>query len=245
MVILAPSEVQVRGRFTAHGHTAAFWIALWAGAAVAEAIALRPVLFDRETAIAGLDVVFSLVGGSFAAFGLVAWRRRPDSRSGALMTATGYAFLLSALLAQLSSPVGQTAWGLLTDVWIPFFAALLLTLQTSGRLQPGIDRLLVSAYVLPLFVLQVVYMLTSEADGHLLLAFPHAGVADAVDTAQRSLLAAACAATMLVLAGRWLKASAPRRRALMPSLAGGLVLLFFTTLLLNDLITGTRSEALL
>src|SRR5215218_9155210 len=123
-------------------------IGLWATAAVAELLALRPVLFDREAPIQGLDVVFTLVGGSFAAFGLVAWRRRPDSRSGILMTATGYAFLLSALLAQLSSPLGQTAWGLLTDVWIPFFAVLLLTLQTSGRLQPGIDRWLVAAFIL-------------------------------------------------------------------------------------------------
>jgi signal transduction histidine kinase len=241
----APSEVQVASRFAARGYTPGLWIAFWVVAAVGEAIALRPVLFDRDTAIAGLDVVFSLVGGSFAAFGLVAWRRRPDSRSGALMTATGYAFLLSALLAQLSSALGQTAWGLLTDLWIPFFAVLLLTLQTSGRLQPGIDRWLVAAFILPLFVLQVVYMLASEPDGHLLLAFPHAGVADAVDTAQRSLLAGACAATVLVLAWRWLKASRPRRRALMPSVAGGLVLLFFTTLLVNDLITGTRSQALL
>src|SRR3954447_23271423 len=135
MVILAPSEVQVRGRFTAHGHTAAFWIALWAGAAVAEAIALRPVLFDRETAIAGLDVVFSLVGGSFAAFGLVAWRRRPDSRSGALMTATGYGLLVSLLLKQIHAGVALTAGEVLEDIWAPAFVALVLSSVTAGRLE--------------------------------------------------------------------------------------------------------------
>ena len=37
----------------------------------------------------------------------------------------------------------------------------------------------------------------------------------------------------------------PRRRALLPSLAGALVLSFFTALLLNDLISGTRSQTLL
>ena len=51
--------------------------------------------------IQGLDVVFTLVGGSFAAFGLVAWRRRPDSRSGRLMTATGFGFFVQPLLSQL------------------------------------------------------------------------------------------------------------------------------------------------
>ena len=45
-------------------------------------------------------VVFRIVGGLFAACGLVAWRRRPDNHSGRLMTATGFAFLASPLLLQ-------------------------------------------------------------------------------------------------------------------------------------------------
>ena len=47
--------------------------------------------------------MFACVGGSFAACGIVAWHRRPDSRSGALMTATGFAFFLPALLGQIDS----------------------------------------------------------------------------------------------------------------------------------------------
>jgi hypothetical protein len=46
-----------------------------------------PIIFAGDAPVEGADVVYRLVGGSFAAFGLVAWRRRPDSRSGALMTA--------------------------------------------------------------------------------------------------------------------------------------------------------------
>ena len=52
-------------------------------------------------AVVGADVVYRLVGGSFAAFGLVAWHRRPDSRSGPLMTATGFGLLVSLLLKQI------------------------------------------------------------------------------------------------------------------------------------------------
>ena len=44
---------------------------------------------------------------------------------------------------------------------------------------------------------------------------------------------------------RWLHASAPRRRALLPSLAGTFTLLCFALLLANDLISGTRSQTLL
>ena len=57
----------------------------------------------------GADVVYRLVGGSFAAFGLIAWQRRPDSRSGPLMTATGFGLLVSLLLKQIDAGVAQTA----------------------------------------------------------------------------------------------------------------------------------------
>jgi signal transduction histidine kinase len=48
-----------------------------------------------------------------------------------------------------------------------------------------------------------------------------------------------------VIAVRWWRTSGPRRRLLLPSLAGALALLFFTTLLANDLIAGSRSQTLL
>jgi hypothetical protein len=90
-------------------------VLLWAVAAAAELLALRPVLVDAEGPVNGLDVIFSLVGGSFAAFGLVAWRRRPDSRSGILMTATGFAFVIAPLLGQLDAPLALTVMALLVD----------------------------------------------------------------------------------------------------------------------------------
>ena len=77
---------------------------------------LRSIVLDAERPVAGLAVVFGMVGGSFAAFGLVAWRRRPDSRSGAYMTATGFAFFVTPLLSQIDHPVAFTAWNLLVDV---------------------------------------------------------------------------------------------------------------------------------
>ena len=113
----------------------------WILVVAAELLALKPVLFESETPIQWLSVVFTLVGGSFAAFGLVAWRRRPDSHSGRLMTATGFAFFAAPLLGQLDAPLAQTVRVLFQDCWIFFFVALILTLLTRGRLQPGLDRL--------------------------------------------------------------------------------------------------------
>src|SRR5919109_4582776 len=130
-------------------------MALWIAVVVAEALALRPVLLDREAPVEGIDVVFSLVGGSFAACGLIAWRRRPDSRSGALMTATGFAFFVPVLLGQVDAALAATIGSLLSDLWAVFFAALLLTYLEGGRLRSGVDRLLVAAFALPALVLQL------------------------------------------------------------------------------------------
>jgi len=237
--------VKVRGRPAPRDHRAGFWIALWTAAVAAELVALRPIVFERTAPVEGLAVVFSLVGLSFAAFGLVAWRRRPDSRSGFLMTATGFAFLVPLLLGQVDAPVATTAQMLLVDSWIFFFVALLLTLLTRGRLVSRVDWLVLGAYAVPLIVLAIAWMLFLEEDGNLLAAFPDEQVAHELDRAQRILLSAASVGTVVVLVVRWRAATAPRRRALLPTLAGGFVLLLFTALLLNDLISGTRSQVLL
>ncbi len=60
------------------------WGLLWVAAGLAELAVLAPVVFQRDAPIAAVDVVLRLIGGSFAACGLIAWQRRPDSRSGLL-----------------------------------------------------------------------------------------------------------------------------------------------------------------
>ena len=99
--------------------------------------------------------------------------------------------------------------------------------------------------MLALWVLQVVWLLFYEQDGNLLAAFPNADIADAVDKAQRSLAGLACVAVAVVVALRWRAASRPRRRALLPSVAGSAALLLFAALLTNDLVTGSRSQVVL
>jgi len=236
---------RIMGRFAAHDRRLGFWLALWAAAIAGEFGALVPVIFPGDERVETVQVIYRLIGGSFAACGLIAWRRRPDSRSGQLMAAAGVGFFVSAILSQFDPPLAQTASIVLQELWAPFFVALLLTLLTGGRLESRVDWLLVGAFVLALWIMQVVWLLFYEQDGNLLAAFPNADIADAVDKGQRSLAGLASVAVAFVVALRWRAASRPRRRALLPSVAGSVALLLFAALLTNDIVTGSRSQTVL
>src|SRR4051812_49945546 len=80
---------------------------LWPLGIAAELVALV-LLFRGEEAVTAVAVVNRSVGGSFITCGLIAWRRRPDSRTGPLMTLTGFLFLSEALLSEVDSHVAYT-----------------------------------------------------------------------------------------------------------------------------------------
>jgi signal transduction histidine kinase len=255
LIRLAPWEVMLRppdtsgarviARLAAARPRGVPLAALWVAVVVAELVALRPVLWDREAPVQAIEVVLTLVGGSFAACGLIAWRRRPDSRSGMLMAGTGFVFIAVQLLGQVEGELASTVLVLGTDWWIFFFVALILTLHTGGRMQSRLDRLLVASYAIPLGVGQVAWMMFDPVVGGLLLAFPDPDVAHVIDRFQRAALACCCLATDVVVVARWWRSTGPRRRALLPSLAGAFALACNAALLINDLASGTRSQALL
>jgi signal transduction histidine kinase len=86
------------------------------------------------------------VGWSFIGTGLYAWRRRPESRIGALMILLGFAWFLFTLQAA-NSPLVYT-FGLITgSLWGAIFLQLGLSFPT-GRLTTGLDRTLaIAGYV--------------------------------------------------------------------------------------------------
>jgi signal transduction histidine kinase len=230
-------------RFAVRERRAGFWVALWLAAVATEFAVLVPVIFGSAGARPGYDLVFRLIGGSFAACGLIAWRRRPDSQIGLLMTLAGFGFFVSPLAAQIDAPAGQTVAMFFSDIWTIPFIALLLTYVTGGRVQSAVDRSLVWVFVTSLVGLQFLWMLFLELEGNVLVAFPDEGIANVIDKTQRSLTLIGCLGTFVVVAARWRAASPARRRALLPSIAGGAALLLFASLLANDLIgTGTRSD---
>ena len=126
MILRAPSGLHGRDtaarlphvpRLPVDEHSLAFFLSLLALALVGEALVLRPILVTNHVPVNGIDVIFGLVGGSFAISGLVAWRRRPDSRTGVLMTATGFAFFYSPLMRQVDGALGTGRPPNLPGVW--------------------------------------------------------------------------------------------------------------------------------
>jgi signal transduction histidine kinase len=97
------------------------------------------------------------VGWSFVGTGLYAWRRRPESRTGALMVLFGFAWFVSALHFADSAPVyslSVVAGGLWGGVFLQLCMAF-----PSGRLSSRVDRTLVVAGYLIFTVASIPTML--------------------------------------------------------------------------------------
>ena len=137
--------VRLVRRFSPVKANRAFWAALWVAAAAGTAGSLALFVVQRNLPVDPVQVVLRLVGASFAACGLVAWRRRPDNRSGLLMTAAGSRSSSRRCWRQLDHPVARTLALWLPDLWLLFFVPLVLTLLTGGRLRTGTDRVIVGA----------------------------------------------------------------------------------------------------
>jgi signal transduction histidine kinase len=220
------------------------WVFLWLAAAAAEFGVFVPVIFNDGGPVTTLDVLSRAVGGSFLACGLIAWHRRPQNRTGRLMVATGFAFFLEPLLGQVDSAFAQTAGSLLADAWTIVFVALLLSFPSGRGVRSLADRLVFGAFVAHL-ALQFAWLLFLPQTNNLLAAFPNAQVAGSINKAAGWVTFGASVAAFALLAMRWKAANRPMRRALSPSLAGGISLLLFASFLLDALVTGSRSEPLL
>src|SRR3954447_5297877 len=210
------------GRLTAPTHSPWFWLALWISTVAAGFVAQIPALMDGGPPVPVSEVLHNLSGVSFMACGLIAWRRRPDSAVGLMLTVAGFGVLLSAILEQFDSPLVFTVDLLFGELWIALYAALILSFVTGGRLTTRIDVLLVDAFIVGLFVLQFAVQLFLPDDRNLLVIWPDAGVANALVKIQWAVLAVASLGVVGVTVHRWHVASPPRRRALLPSLGGSL-----------------------
>jgi signal transduction histidine kinase len=235
---VARDRLRGLSRLTAPTHSAGFWVGLWAATAAASFVALIPVLFDRGPPQPGYEVIHTLSGVSFAACGLVAWRRRPDSAVGRLLTLAGWGVLVAPILYQVDSPLTFTIATLVNEMWIIVYVTLILSFVSGGRLVSTVDRVLVGMFIAALVVLQFAVMLFLDHEDNLLLVRPDAGIANALTKVQWAVLIVAALGVAFVTAARWRSASRPRRRALLPSLAGSVSGVLFaawlTTLLVES-----------
>src|SRR3954467_4342531 len=246
LVARAPARARLHGldRLTAPTRSPWFWLALWAAAAAAGLIAQIPVLTDRGPPVPVDEVLHNLSGVSFAACGLIAWHRRPDSAVGPMLTLTGFGVLLAAILGQVDSPLTFTLVLLFGELWIALYAALILSFVTGGRLTARIDLVLVDAFIFGLLVMQFAVQLFLPDERNLLLVWPDAGVANALTKIQWAILAVAALGVAAATAHRWRVASRSRRRALLPSLGGSLSGVLYAANL-TALIAGSPSVLLM
>src|SRR5436305_8979789 len=100
-------------------------------AAAAEWAALRPVIFQEH--VRPEVVLYHVVGGSFAACGLLAWHRRPESRAGPLMVVTGLLFFVHVTLGRLHSSFAETIGIAVSNYWVITFVALLVWFPGGRR----------------------------------------------------------------------------------------------------------------
>src|SRR4051794_19790959 len=240
----ARARIHGLGRLTAPTRSPWFWMVLWIAAAAAGFVAQIPALMGRGPPVPANEVFHNLSGVSFAACGLIAWRRRPDSAVGPMLTVTGFGVLLSAILGQVDSPLAFTLDLLFGELWIALYAALILSFVTGGRLTTRLDVVLVDAFIFGLFVLQFAVQLFLPDARNLLLVWPDAGIADALTKIQWAILAVAALGVAAVTAHRWRVASHPRRRALLPSLGGSLSGVLYAANL-TALIAGSPSVLLM
>jgi signal transduction histidine kinase len=203
-------EAQALGRFTAPELSHGLWVGLWAALAAVVTIVLWQTLTADED-VAGFRVAFRFVGAAFVGCGLIAWRRRPDSRSGLLMTATGFLLFVEPLLAQWDAPAADTLVILLSDAWAVTIIWLLLTPLSGGRVTSTTEWVLIGAFAVePL--LELAWDITD---------------ADLFEAARALVVSLACLGVAGVIAARYVRASPPGRRALLPSVLGISSLLLF------------------
>jgi signal transduction histidine kinase len=176
-------------------------------------------------------VVFGpAVGWSFVGAGLYAWRRRPESRFGALMVLVGFAWFLAPLYAS-DAPLVFTLGIVAGAVWGPVFGHVLLSFPT-GRLPTRARRRLVAASYVLIPLVPVPALLVSDADTvipdcrggcprNVLLVERNADLSDAALAFGSLLTLALCLAVVIMLVRQWRGATAPERRSLVPVFVSG------------------------
>ncbi len=206
---------------------------------------------DHEESTGSVVVVLGpLIAASFIATGLFAWWRRPENRFGALMTAVGFVWILSAFGASDTPAVfiigvlaGPLAYALLLHMLVVF---------PSGELRTRWERFLVGvAYIdttVPT-VLGFLFHQTSASDdfctgcpANPILISSQEGFADAMFGLQSVVGFLGLAGVAILLIRRWRGASASYRRAVTPVLLTGVVTALLLGLSLIGDVTGVPDD---
>ena len=191
------------------------------------ALYLALVLGSDHTDDRGLTAALGLlVGWSFVGTGLFAWWRRPENRTGMLMTAAGFAWFATGVSAANDEVVHTI--GLAVDGLFPAVVGHLLLAFPTGRLETRGQRAVIAGVYLTVTVLQVPALLFEDNPRSLLVVEPEQDLSDALDGLQFLTGLALILVSARMLVRRWGAAPAARRRILAPVLwTGGAAFLVY------------------
>ena len=215
---------------------------LWVTVAAAQWGALRPVVSGEHASAS--EILLHVVGGSFAACGLLAWYRRADGRTGRLMVMTGFLFFVRPLLSRLDWSLAQTVGVAIGNLWVVTFVALLVSFPSRPRSWVLSERVLIGAFLLAEVVLVVAWMLFALFPGNLLLVSANPAAALELNRASGVIGFAAALAVAVLQAARWRAATPGVRRTSAPAAAGAVTLVFLSGLLLEGAFTTFQSPFL-
>jgi signal transduction histidine kinase len=229
--------------------------ALWgiglAGLAVGVVTIFLVANSDHDTAKVPTLILGPFIGWSFIGVGLYAWWRRPDNRVGALMTAVGFAFALTALF-EANAPLPYTIGIVFGSFYVAVIVHMLLAFPT-GRLEGRWSRWVTgAAYVLSIAVPIGVSLFRKGCDcgvantpDNLLFITEHKTAADLIDIFGSILAAFVTVAVAVILFRRWRRATNVQRRSLGPVLwTGALFALGLGLSLVADLAGNANGSAL-
>ena len=182
------------------------------GAAVRPAVVGRAALYP-----AGKEL---LVGVLFVIAGLAGWARRPESRTGPLMTAAGLVWLFARVLVwNTDNPFGFTLGLVLVLVPIAFITHMAVAFP-SGRISSRIERsVVVSAYVV--ILAGVAFLDIDDCTGcpeNLLAVTGQHRIGRVAERAVEIVTLTSIAAFVVTLARHWQRGTPATRRMLVPVL---------------------------
>ena len=188
------------------------------------------VASNHESTSNAVMALYVLIGWMFMGPGLVAWRRRPDSRFGILFAAVGFAWAAAGISEANNAAV--FSFGLLLDsLWIAILIHAILAFP-SGSLNSRLARGVTIGFYGAATVLQLALVLVSRSrelgdcplpgcPENLLLVRHSAALHNAVQTTFAAVASALGFLALVVLARRWREASPPLRRTLAPVFVAG------------------------
>ena len=183
-----------------------------------------------------------LVGWAYIGSGLVAWRQRPENRTGPVLVFIGFTWFLT-FLADSANPGVFTVGTALQNLYLLGFVFLVLSFP-SGRLEGRLERLLFLSAVALTTAFEIAYLLfadstvfCSDCPENALQVVDNNKLAETILQSQRVLGLLFSLVTAVLLFNRWRRASAPQRRAASPLLwTGGAMFGALALSIVNDIV---------